>query len=128
VFVVEKGTKGFSWETRRQAGDPLFGNGGADFRRLSGPAENLLAGEGMGFAIMMKTWTSAGRPWGPGFGDRRRGFRVRLELCRERVAFGKPIIAQQGISFKLADMAMNIEAAASFSTRPPRSSRSCRRT
>ncbi len=28
-----------------------------------------------------------------------------------RVAFGKPIIAHQGISFKLADMAMNIEAA-----------------
>ena len=34
-----------------------------------------------------------------------------MNYAQERVAFGKPIIAHQGISFKLADMAMNIEAA-----------------
>ena len=37
-------------------------------------------------------------------------FEYALHYAQERVAFGKPIIAHQGISFKLADMAMSIEA------------------
>jgi alkylation response protein AidB-like acyl-CoA dehydrogenase len=34
-----------------------------------------------------------------------------IKYSKERVQFGKPIVAQQGISFKLADMATSIEAA-----------------
>jgi len=104
-------------ETRGQAGNPLFGNGGTDFRGLPGPGRKLLAGEGMGFAIMMKTLDFSRPAVGPRLWDRRGAFEYALNYARERVAFGKPIIAQQGISFKLADMAMNIEAPASFSTR-----------
>ena len=34
-----------------------------------------------------------------------------VEYARERHQFGKPIAAQQGIGFKLADMATDVEAA-----------------
>ena len=34
-----------------------------------------------------------------------------LEYAKERQQFGKPIASQQGIGFKLADMATKVEAA-----------------
>jgi alkylation response protein AidB-like acyl-CoA dehydrogenase len=43
-------------------------------------------------------------------GVARAAFEYATEYAREREAFGKPILARQGISFKLADMAMEIEA------------------
>jgi alkylation response protein AidB-like acyl-CoA dehydrogenase len=76
------------------------------------PAGNLLAKEGLGFSIMMKTLDFS-RPAvaAQALGIAAGAFEYALNYAKERVAFGKPIIAQQGISFKLADMAMNIEAA-----------------
>ena len=43
-------------------------------------------------------------------GVARAAFEYATEYARERKAFGKPILAKQGVSFKLADMAMEIEA------------------
>jgi alkylation response protein AidB-like acyl-CoA dehydrogenase len=37
-----------------------------------------------------------------------------LRYAQERKAFGKPLIEHQGISFKLADMAVKLEAARNF--------------
>jgi len=34
-----------------------------------------------------------------------------LQYAKDRVAFGEPIIMKQGVAFKLADMAMEIDAA-----------------
>ncbi len=44
-------------------------------------------------------------------GIARAAFEFSLDYAKERVAFGRPIIENQGISFKLADMAMEIDAA-----------------
>jgi acyl-CoA dehydrogenase len=44
-------------------------------------------------------------------GVARAAFEHATEYARTREAFGKPLIAKQGISFKLAEMAMEIEAA-----------------
>jgi len=76
------------------------------------PAENLLAGEAMGFPIMMKTLDFS-RPGiaAQALGIATGAFEYAVNYAKERIAFGKPIYALQGISFKLADMAIEIEAA-----------------
>ncbi|HWV58801.1 MAG TPA: acyl-CoA dehydrogenase family protein, partial [Longimicrobiales bacterium] len=44
-------------------------------------------------------------------GIARAAYEFALEYAKERKAFGKPIIMNQGIAFKLADMATEIDAA-----------------
>lgn len=75
------------------------------------PAENILGREGMGFIIAMKTLdqTRAAVAAG-GVGVARAAFEIALEYAKTRIQFGKPIIANQAISFMLADMAKKIEA------------------
>ena len=113
VFVVEKGTKGFSVGKH----EDKLGIRSSDtveliFEDCPVPADNLLGGEGLGFSIMMKTLDFSRPAVGAqALGIAAGAFEYALNYAKERVAFGRPIIAQQGISFKLADMAMNIEAA-----------------
>lgn len=113
VFVVEKGTKGFSVGKH----EDKMGIRSSDtveliFEDCPVPAENLLGGEGLGFAIMMKTLDFSRPAVGAqALGIAAGAFEYSLNYAKERVAFGRPIIAQQGISFKLADMSMNVEAA-----------------
>ncbi len=113
VFIVEKGTKGFSVGKH----EDKMGIRSSDtveliFEDCEVPAENMLAGEGMGFAIMMKTLDFSRPAVGAqALGIASGAFEYALHYARERMAFGRPIIAHQGISFKLADMAMTVEAA-----------------
>jgi acyl-CoA dehydrogenase len=44
-------------------------------------------------------------------GVARAAFEHATEYAREREAFGRPILSRQGVGFKLADMAMLVEAA-----------------
>ncbi len=76
------------------------------------PAENLLGGEGDGFKIAMQTLdtTRPGTAIG-GVGVARAAFEYACEYSKERVTFGQPIAMNQGVSFLIADMATNIEAA-----------------
>jgi alkylation response protein AidB-like acyl-CoA dehydrogenase len=113
VFVVEKGTKGFSVGKH----EDKMGIRSSDtveliFEDCPVPAENLLGGEGLGFAVMMKTLDFSRPAVGAqALGIAAGAFEYALGYARERVAFGRPIVAHQGVSFKLADMAMNVEAA-----------------
>jgi acyl-CoA dehydrogenase len=43
-------------------------------------------------------------------GIARAAYEYALDYAKERVAFGRPIIENQAVAFKLADMAMEIEA------------------
>jgi alkylation response protein AidB-like acyl-CoA dehydrogenase len=76
------------------------------------PAERLLGEEGEGFAIAMDFFTHS-RPQvaASAVGIARAAFEYATAYANERRAFGKPLIAKQGVSFKLADMAMQVEAA-----------------
>ncbi|EMA6343304.1 acyl-CoA dehydrogenase [Bacillus cytotoxicus] len=76
------------------------------------PAENLLGEEGQGFKIAMQT-LDGGRNGiaAQAVGIAQAALDASVAYARERHQFGKPIAAQQGISFKLADMATNVEAA-----------------
>lgn len=76
------------------------------------PKENLLGREGHGFRIAMHTLDVTR----PGVGATALGVaRAALELAvrysKERVQFGKPISAHQGIQMMLADMGIEVEAA-----------------
>lgn len=76
------------------------------------PEENLLAKEGMGFLIAMKTLDKARASVGAaGVGVARAAYEYALEYAKSRQQFNKPIVAFQHIGFKLADMAMEINAA-----------------
>ncbi|MEO5577360.1 MAG: acyl-CoA dehydrogenase family protein [Gaiellaceae bacterium] len=75
------------------------------------PAGRLLGEEGEGFAIAMDFFLHS-RPQvaAEALGIARAAFEYATDYANERRAFGKPLIAKQGVSFKLADMAMQVEA------------------
>lgn len=76
------------------------------------PKENLIAKEGMGFIVAMKTLDMS-RPGvaAQALGIAAGALEEAIRYSRERVQFGKPISAFQGVQFMLADMATQVEAA-----------------
>jgi acyl-CoA dehydrogenase len=88
-----------------QTGELIFDN-------VEVPVENLLGAENTGFLIAMQTLDISRPCMGAGaIGAARSAFEVALSYARERKQYGRPIIENQGISFMLADMATEIEAA-----------------
>lgn len=82
------------------------------FEDVKVPAENLLAKEGMGFIIAMKTLDHTRAPIGAaGVGVARAALEYAIEYSKTRVQFGKPIALFQNTSFKIAQMATEINAA-----------------
>ncbi len=76
------------------------------------PLKNLLAKEGLGFLVAMKTLDKARPSVGSaGVGVARAAFDHAIEYSKSREQFGKPIGIFQHIAFKLADMATEINAA-----------------
>ena len=75
------------------------------------PADRLLGEVGGGFAVAMDFFM-ASRPQvaAAALGVARAAFEYATEYARGREAFGKPLLAKQAVAFKLADMAMEIEA------------------
>jgi acyl-CoA dehydrogenase len=82
------------------------------FEDMQVPVENLLGQEGEGFKIAMAN-LDVGRIGiaAQALGIAEAALEAAVNYAKERVQFGKPIAAQQGIGFKLADMATNVEAA-----------------
>jgi butyryl-CoA dehydrogenase len=82
------------------------------FDNVKIPKENLLGSEGEGFKIAMDC-LDGGRIGiaAQALGIAEGAFERALAYSKERKQFGKPISEQQAIQFKLADMAMRIEAA-----------------
>lgn len=76
------------------------------------PKENRIGPDGFGFKFAMKT-LSGGRIGiaAQALGIAGGAYELASQYAKERSAFGKPIIKHQGVSFKLATMATEIEAA-----------------
>ena len=72
----------------------------------------MLGPEGAGFKVSMAT-LDGGRIGiaSQAVGMARAAFEAARDYARDRHAFGKPILEQQAVAFKLADMATRIEAA-----------------
>ncbi len=82
------------------------------FEDVEVPKENLIGGEGQGFILAMKTFerTRTGVA-ALSVGNARAAYETAKEWAKNRIQFGKPITANQGVSFMLADMATEVEAA-----------------
>ncbi len=76
------------------------------------PAANLLGAEGAGYRIALSN-LEAGRIGiaAQAVGMARAAFDAALAYARDRISFGKPITEHQAVNFRLADMAVQIEAA-----------------
>jgi acyl-CoA dehydrogenase len=76
------------------------------------PAANRLGEEGQGFKIAMTTldFTRPGTAAGA-VGVAQAAFELAVEYAKERVTFDVPIAMHQGVSFLIADMATEVEAA-----------------
>ena len=82
------------------------------FQDVVVPAANRLGGEGDGFKIAMQTldFTRPGTAIGA-VGVAQAAYELARDYAKERVQFGMPIAMNQGVSFLVADMAAEIEAA-----------------
>lgn len=82
------------------------------FDNVKVPKKNILRREGMGFIVAMKTLDYARPAVGAGgLGVARAAYEEALQYSQERVQFGRPIGTFQYNAFKLAEMAMEIDAA-----------------
>ena len=111
MFIVER-----EWGVKTGLPLPKLGQHAAHtgevfFENVEVPAENIIGPEGSGFITAMKVFDSS-RPAvaSAAVGVARRALEEATEYAKTRTAYGKPIIALQGVSFKLADIAMQVEA------------------
>ncbi len=113
AFIVEKNTPGFIvGKDEKKMG--LHGSRTVQltFESMRVPASNLLGQLGEGFKIAMAN-LDVGRIGiaAQSLGIAEAALEAATEYAKTRYQFGKPIAAQQGIGFKLADMATAVEAA-----------------
>lgn len=112
AFIVEKGTPGFSFgKKEKKLGIRSSPTLEIIFDNCRVPKENLLGKEGEGFKIAMMT-LDGGRNGiaAQAVGIAQGALDAAVDYAKERKQFGKPIAAQQGLAFKIADMATKIEA------------------
>jgi alkylation response protein AidB-like acyl-CoA dehydrogenase len=113
ALIVEKGMEGFVVGTKENK----LGIRGSDthslmFTDVKVPKENRIGEDGFGFKFAMKT-LAGGRIGiaAQALGIASGAYELALKYSKERKAFGKEISKHQAIAFKLADMAVQIEAA-----------------
>jgi butyryl-CoA dehydrogenase len=113
AFIVEKGTKGFTFGKKEdKLGIRASSTMELIFNDCKVPAENLLAKEGMGFIVTMRTFDMS-RPGvaAQALGIAQGAMELAVKYARQRYQFGKPISSNQGIQWMFADMATEVEAA-----------------
>ncbi len=112
-FVVDRGTKGFSaGKKENKLGMRASETAEMVFDNCRIPDENRLGEVGEGFKQAMVV-LDGGRISiaSLSIGIAKGAYEAALQYAQERHQFGKPISSFQGISFKLADMATEIQAA-----------------
>jgi butyryl-CoA dehydrogenase len=113
AFIVEADRPGFSvGKKEKKLGIRSSPTTEIIFDNVRLPEFNRLGQEGEGFKIAMMT-LDGGRNGiaAQALGIAQGAFEHALAYAKERKQFGRPIADNQGISFKLADMATKIEAA-----------------
>jgi butyryl-CoA dehydrogenase len=113
ALLLEKGMKGFEFgKKEKKMGIRASSTRELIFTDCRVPKENILAREGMGFIVAMKTFDHS-RPGvaAQAVGIAQGAMEEALTYAQQRKQFGQPISSFQGIQFMLADMATQIEAA-----------------
>ncbi len=113
AFIVDRNTPGIEvgkkeWNMGQHAADTRA----LSFTEVKVPAANRLGNEGDGFKIAMSAFDHT-RPVvsAAAVGLARSAMEHSIRYAQERKTFGVPIARHQAISFMIAEMAMNIEAA-----------------
>ena len=113
AFIVEEGTEGFSYGKKEdKMGIRASSTMELIFQDCRIPAENLIAREGFGFIVAMKTLDTS-RPGvaAQAVGIAQGALDEATKYSSQRKQFGRRINSFQGVQFMLADMATQVEAA-----------------
>jgi alkylation response protein AidB-like acyl-CoA dehydrogenase len=113
AFIIEKGTPGFTaGKKENKLGMRASETGELIFDNCRVHKDNLIGEEGDGFLQAMKVLDSGRVSIAAlSLGIAKGAYEAALKYSKEREQFGQPIGNFQGIAFKLADMATQIEAA-----------------
>jgi len=113
ALIVEKGTPGFGFgKKEKKLGIRASATRELVFQDCFVPKENLIAKEGMGFIVTMRTFDRT-RPGvgAQGVGVAQGALDEAVRYAREREQFERKIISFQAVQHLLADMATLVEAA-----------------
>jgi acyl-CoA dehydrogenase len=112
AFVLESGDEGLTWgPPMRKMGQRAIVNTELFLDDVRLPADRRLGREGEGFRGLMQTFDRSRVTLGASAtGLARAALEYATEYARERVQFGKPIAEHQAVGFRLADMALRVDA------------------
>ena len=112
MFIVDKDAPGFSCVKMHKFCCRSTSTGHLFFDNCIVPEENLIGEEGRGFRYLMETLDGGRISHGArSFGSAEAAFDATFKFAQERVQFGQAIAKFQSISFRLAHLAMELEAA-----------------
>jgi acyl-CoA dehydrogenase len=113
VFAVPRETPGVSvGKVEDKFGHRASNTTELFFEDVRVPAANLIGREGLGFIVAMRTFDKTRAAVGAaGVGVARAALEHAVAYSKTRVQFGKSIATFQATAFKLAQMAMDVEAA-----------------
>jgi len=113
AIIVEKGTPGFTFgKKEKKMGIRASSTRELVFKNCLVPKENLIGKEGLGFIYTLKVFDHSR----PGIGAQALGIaqgalETSVDYARNRIQFGHPIFALPVVQNKLAEMAIQVEAA-----------------
>ena len=112
AFVVEKGDPGFTiGPPMRKMGQRALVSAELFFEDCFLPEDRRLGEEGQGFRGLMRTFDLSRITLGAAAtGLARAALEYAVEYAKTREQFGKPIAEHQAVAFRLADMAVKVEA------------------
>jgi acyl-CoA dehydrogenase len=112
-FLIERDTPGITVSKHfDKLGQRAADTAEITFENVEVPAENRIGEEGMGFMLAMQVFDHSRPPVAAGaIGVARRALEESIKYAKERETFGQAIWQHQAVGHKIADMAMNIEAA-----------------
>ena len=116
MFIVEEGDPGFTCGLKeKKMGIRASSTTELIFKDCRIPADRIIGRRGTGFITVMKTLDSS-RPGiaALAVGLAQGALDEAASYAKQRVQFGKPIVAFQAVQHMLADMAIGIEAARSL--------------
>lgn len=113
AIMVPNGTAGFTVEPAyHKLGWHVSDTHGLTFENCRVPVTNLLGGEGEGFKQFLKTLDDGRIAISAlAVGLAQACLEAATDYSKTRLAFGKPIAVNQGVSFQVADLAVSVEAA-----------------
>ncbi len=112
-FLVPRSTPGITVGKKEQnMGQRASDTRGLTFEEVVVPAKNVLGAEGQGWKIAMSAFDHT-RPMvaSGAVGLARSAMEHAISYAKERQTFGGPIAMHQAVSFMIADMAKDVEAA-----------------